>query len=69
MPLKSFESGFGEEIAERMAGGAGEEEIEALAEEFGKEVSENFPKHSSLLNVKWLIWERWKRNLPVFLVT
>ncbi|ELD1907173.1 type III secretion system translocon protein [Salmonella enterica] len=41
---KVFESGFGEEIAERMAGGAGEEEIEALAEEFGKEVSENFSK-------------------------
>ncbi|EBP7114400.1 pathogenicity island 2 effector protein SseC, partial [Salmonella enterica] len=40
---KVFESGFGEEIAERMAG-AGEEEIEALAEEFGNKVSENFSK-------------------------
>ncbi|HDI4957153.1 TPA: type III secretion system translocon protein [Salmonella enterica] len=40
---KVFESGFGEEIAERMAG-AGEEEIEALAEEFSNKVSENFSK-------------------------
>ncbi|EAO1324065.1 type III secretion system translocon protein [Salmonella enterica] len=40
---KVFESGFGEDIAERMAG-AGEEEIEALAEEFGNKVSENFSK-------------------------
>ncbi|EDC6052407.1 type III secretion system translocon protein [Salmonella enterica] len=40
---KVLDSGFGEELAERMAG-AGEEEIDALAEEFGKEVSENFSK-------------------------
>ncbi|ECJ2543578.1 type III secretion system translocon protein [Salmonella enterica subsp. arizonae] len=40
---KVLDSGFGEEIAERMAG-AGEAEIDALAEEFGKEVSENFSK-------------------------
>ncbi|SQI25079.1 pathogenicity island 2 effector protein SseC [Salmonella enterica subsp. arizonae] len=40
---KVLDSGFGEELAERMAG-AGEEEIDALAEKFGKEVSENFSK-------------------------
>lgn len=40
---KVLDSGFGEEIAGRMAG-AGEAEIEELAEEFGKEVSENFSK-------------------------
>ncbi|EAU7887262.1 type III secretion system translocon protein [Salmonella enterica] len=40
---KVLDSGFGEEIAERIAG-AGEAEIDALAEEFGKEVSENFSK-------------------------
>ncbi|ECO8609608.1 type III secretion system translocon protein [Salmonella enterica] len=40
---KVLDSGFGEEIAERMAG-AGEAEIDALAEKFGKEVSENFSK-------------------------
>ncbi|EAV4984598.1 type III secretion system translocon protein [Salmonella enterica] len=42
---KVLDSGFGEEIAERMAGaGAGEAEIDALAEEFGRQVSENFSK-------------------------
>ncbi|ECJ5871785.1 type III secretion system translocon protein [Salmonella enterica subsp. salamae] len=40
---KVLDSGFGEEIAGRMVG-AGEAEMEALAEEFGKEVSENFSK-------------------------
>ncbi|EGP1489273.1 type III secretion system translocon protein [Salmonella enterica] len=40
---KVFDSGFGEELAERMAG-AGEEEIDALAEEFGRQVSENFSR-------------------------
>ncbi|EAT8923416.1 type III secretion system translocon protein [Salmonella enterica] len=40
---KVLDSGFGEELAERMAG-AGEEEIDALAEKFGKEVSENFSR-------------------------
>lgn len=40
---KVLDSGFGEEIAGRMVG-AGEAEIEELAEEFGKEVSENFSK-------------------------
>ncbi|EBR3158135.1 type III secretion system translocon protein [Salmonella enterica] len=40
---KVLDSGFGEELAERMAG-AGEEEIDALSEKFGKEVSENFSK-------------------------
>ncbi|HAU3117360.1 TPA: type III secretion system translocon protein [Salmonella enterica subsp. arizonae] len=40
---KVLDSGFGEELAERMAG-AGEEEIDALAEEFGRQVSENFSK-------------------------
>ncbi|HCM1917809.1 TPA: type III secretion system translocon protein [Salmonella enterica subsp. salamae serovar 28:r:e,n,z15] len=38
---KVLDSGFGEEIAERMVG-AGEAEIEALAEEFGEAVSEKF---------------------------
>ncbi|ECC1691556.1 type III secretion system translocon protein [Salmonella enterica subsp. salamae] len=40
---KVLDSGFGEEIAERMAG-AGEAEMEALAEEFGEAVSENFSR-------------------------
>ncbi|EGO6393644.1 type III secretion system translocon protein [Salmonella enterica] len=40
---KVLDSGFGEEIAERMVG-AGEAEMEALAEEFGEAVSENFSK-------------------------
>ncbi|EFT8081816.1 type III secretion system translocon protein [Salmonella enterica] len=40
---KVFDSGFGEELAERMAG-AGEEEIDTLAEEFGRQVSENFSR-------------------------
>lgn len=40
---KVLDSGFGEELAERMAG-AGEEEIDALAEEFGRQVSENFSR-------------------------
>ncbi|ECO0583707.1 type III secretion system translocon protein [Salmonella enterica subsp. diarizonae] len=38
---KVLDSGFGEEIAERMVG-AGEAEMEALAEEFGDAVSEKF---------------------------
>ncbi|EHA2490137.1 type III secretion system translocon protein [Salmonella enterica] len=38
---KVLDSGFGEELAERMAG-AGEVEIDALAEEFGRQVCENF---------------------------
>ncbi|EKT7565852.1 type III secretion system translocon protein [Salmonella enterica] len=40
---KVLDSGIGEEIAERMVG-AGEAEMEALAEEFGEAVSENFSK-------------------------
>ncbi|HCL5073212.1 TPA: type III secretion system translocon protein [Salmonella enterica] len=40
---KVLDSGFGEEIAERIAG-AGEAEMEALAEEFGEAVSKNFSK-------------------------
>ncbi|ECE0502741.1 type III secretion system translocon protein [Salmonella enterica subsp. enterica] len=40
---KVLDSGFGEEIAERMAG-AGEAEMEELAEKFGEEVSESFLK-------------------------
>ncbi|ECI4595602.1 type III secretion system translocon protein [Salmonella enterica subsp. salamae] len=40
---KVLDSGFGGEIAERMVG-AGEAEMEALAEEFGEAVSENFSK-------------------------
>ncbi|EAO2683783.1 type III secretion system translocon protein [Salmonella enterica] len=40
---KVLDSGFGEEIAGRMVG-AGEAEMEALAEEFGEKVSENFSK-------------------------
>ncbi|HED5895734.1 TPA: type III secretion system translocon protein [Salmonella enterica] len=40
---KVLDSDFGEEIAERMVG-AGEAEMEALAEEFGEAVSENFSK-------------------------
>ncbi|HAF2546336.1 TPA: type III secretion system translocon protein [Salmonella enterica] len=40
---KVLDSGFGEEIVERMVG-AGEAEMEALAEEFGEAVSENFSK-------------------------
>lgn len=40
---KVLGSGFGEEIAERMVG-AGEAEMDALADEFGKEVSENFSR-------------------------
>lgn len=40
---KVLDSSFGEEIAGRMVG-AGEAEMEALAEEFGEAVSENFSK-------------------------
>ncbi|EHI1799554.1 TPA: SPI-2 type III secretion system translocon protein SseC [Salmonella enterica subsp. enterica] len=40
---KVLDSGFGEEMVERMVG-AGEAEIEALAEKFGEEVSESFSK-------------------------
>ncbi|EAA7242496.1 type III secretion system translocon protein [Salmonella enterica subsp. salamae] len=40
---KVLDSGLGEEIVERMVG-AGEAEIEELAEEFGEAVSENFSK-------------------------
>ncbi|EBS7635000.1 type III secretion system translocon protein [Salmonella enterica] len=40
---KVLDSGFGEEMVERMAG-AGEAEIEELAEKFGEEVSESFLK-------------------------
>ncbi|EBX1351798.1 type III secretion system translocon protein [Salmonella enterica subsp. enterica serovar Okatie] len=40
---KVLDSGFGEEIVERMVS-AGEAEMEALAEEFGEAVSENFSK-------------------------
>ncbi len=40
---KVLDSGFVEEIAERMAG-AGEAEMNALAEEFGEAVSENFSR-------------------------
>ncbi|MDJ7538479.1 SPI-2 type III secretion system translocon protein SseC [Salmonella enterica] len=40
---KVLGSGFGEEMVERMVG-AGEAEIEALAEKFGEEVSESFSK-------------------------
>ncbi|EDS6426332.1 SPI-2 type III secretion system translocon protein SseC [Salmonella enterica] len=41
--VKVLDSGFGEEIVEHMVG-AGEAEIEALAEKFGEEVSESFLK-------------------------
>ncbi|HAU6708264.1 TPA: type III secretion system translocon protein [Salmonella enterica subsp. enterica serovar Casablanca] len=41
--VKVLDSGFGEEMVERMVG-AGEAEIEALAEKFGEEVSESFSK-------------------------
>ncbi|EDZ9091112.1 type III secretion system translocon protein [Salmonella enterica] len=50
---KVLDSGFGEELAERMAGagaGAGEAEIDALAEEFGRQVSENFSKQFESLD-------------------
>ncbi|EAO0618258.1 type III secretion system translocon protein [Salmonella enterica] len=40
---KVLDSGLGEEMVERMVG-AGEAEIEELAEKFGEEVSENFSK-------------------------
>lgn len=40
---KLLDSGLGEEMVERMVG-AGEGEIEELAEKFGEEVSENFSK-------------------------
>lgn len=40
---KVLDSGLGEEMVERMVG-AGEGEIEELAEKFGEEVSENFSK-------------------------
>ncbi|HAK5849619.1 TPA: SPI-2 type III secretion system translocon protein SseC [Salmonella enterica] len=40
---KVLDSGFGEEMVERVVG-AGEAEIEALAEKFGEEVSESFSK-------------------------
>ncbi|HCL5213293.1 TPA: type III secretion system translocon protein, partial [Salmonella enterica] len=40
---KVLDSGFGEEVVERMVG-AGEAEIEELAEKFGEEVSESFLK-------------------------
>ncbi|HAS9358045.1 TPA: SPI-2 type III secretion system translocon protein SseC [Salmonella enterica subsp. enterica serovar Veneziana] len=40
---KVLDSGFGEEMVERMVG-AGEAEIEVLAEKFGEEVSESFSK-------------------------
>ncbi|EAA1828457.1 SPI-2 type III secretion system translocon protein SseC [Salmonella enterica subsp. enterica serovar Napoli] len=40
---KVLDSGFGEEMVERMVG-AGEAEIEALAAKFGEEVSESFSK-------------------------
>ncbi|EPM9228872.1 type III secretion system translocon protein [Salmonella enterica subsp. enterica] len=40
---KVLDSGLGEEMVERMVG-AGEGEIEELAEQFGEEVSENFSK-------------------------
>ncbi|EDX9623318.1 type III secretion system translocon protein [Salmonella enterica] len=46
---KVLDSGFGEEIAERIAG-AGEAEIDALAEEFGRQVSENFSKQFESLD-------------------
>ncbi|ECE4235079.1 type III secretion system translocon protein [Salmonella enterica] len=46
---KVLDSGFGEELAERMAG-AGEEEIDALAEEFGRQVCENFSKQFESLD-------------------
>ncbi|EID8004490.1 type III secretion system translocon protein [Salmonella enterica] len=48
---KVLDSGFGEELAERMAGaGAGEAEIDALAEEFGRQVCENFSKQFESLD-------------------
>ncbi|WP_186787762.1 type III secretion system translocon subunit SctE, partial [Salmonella enterica] len=40
---KVLDSGLGEEMVERMVG-AGEAEIEELAEKFGEEVSEKFSK-------------------------
>ncbi|ENI0243881.1 type III secretion system translocon protein [Salmonella enterica] len=46
---KVLDSGFGEELAERMAG-AGEAEIDALAEEFGRQVCENFSKQFESLD-------------------
>ncbi|EOU9707721.1 type III secretion system translocon protein [Salmonella enterica] len=46
---KVLDSGFGEELAERMAG-AGKAEIDALAEEFGRQVCENFSKQFESLD-------------------
>ncbi|EKK3955574.1 type III secretion system translocon protein [Salmonella enterica] len=46
---KVLDSGFGEELAERMAG-AGEAEIDALAEEFGRQVCENFSRQFESLD-------------------
>lgn len=62
-----LDSGLGEEMVERMVG-AGEGEIEELAEKFGEEVSESFLNNLSRLNVKWLWRMRWQRSLLSFLV-
>lgn len=45
---KVLDSGLGEEMVERMVG-AGEGEIEELAEKFGEEVSENFSKQFEVI--------------------
>lgn len=49
-----LDSGFGEEVVERMVG-AGEAEIEELAEKFGEEVSESFLKQFEPLEREMVI--------------
>ncbi|EBX4838634.1 SPI-2 type III secretion system translocon protein SseC [Salmonella enterica subsp. enterica serovar Tamberma] len=51
---KVLDSGFGEEVVERMVG-AGEAEIEELAEKFGEEVSESFLKQFEPLEREMVI--------------
>ncbi|EBI5270583.1 type III secretion system translocon protein [Salmonella enterica] len=48
---KVLDSGLGEEMVERMVG-AGEAEIEELAEKFGEEVSENFSKQFEAIELE-----------------
>ncbi|HAE2267521.1 TPA_asm: type III secretion system translocon protein [Salmonella enterica subsp. salamae serovar 60:g,m,t:z6] len=62
---KVLDSGFGEEIAGRMVG-AGEAEMEALAEEFGKEVSENFSKQFESLEREMVSPEEMEEESAAF---
>ncbi|EBX9237311.1 pathogenicity island 2 effector protein SseC [Salmonella enterica] len=62
---KVLDSGFGEEIAGRMVG-AGEAEMEALAEEFGKEVSENFSKQFESLEREMVLPEEMEEESAEF---